>query len=163
MSQRGARFVWCIAVDFPDGKEFVVRGTCEGTIGFEEKGSNGFGYDNLFIVNKYDKTFAELFKPYLGDGTKLIIVGGVMDKQAAEDALKYTDLVAAGRAQIIDANFARKVVTGEGSIISEITDEEELQQKFTPGLREVFDKETKRPNFAKKAFGELDYDKALKY
>ena len=41
--------------------------------------------------------------------------------------------------------------------------EEELQQKFTPGLREVFDKETKRPNFAKKAFGELDYDKALKY
>ena len=110
-----------------------------------------------------DKTFAELFKPYLGDETKLIIVGGVMDKQAAEDALKYTDLVAAGRAQIIDANFARKVVTGEGSIISEITDEEELQQKFTPGLREVFDKETKRPNFAKKAFGELDYDKALKY
>ena len=110
-----------------------------------------------------DKTFAELFKPYLGDGTKLIIVGGVMDKQAAEDALKYTDLVAAGRAQIIDANFARKVVTGEGSIISEITEEEELQQKFTPGLREVFDKETKRPNFAKKAFGELDYDKALKY
>lgn len=110
-----------------------------------------------------DKTFAELFKPYLGDETKLIIVGGVMDKQAAEDALKYTDLVAAGRAQIIDANFARKVVTGEGSIISEITDEEELQQKFTPGLREVFDKETKRPNFAKKTFGELDYDKALKY
>ena len=60
MSQRGARFVCCIAVVFPDGKEFVVRGTCEGTIGFEEKGSNGFGYDNLFIVNKYDKTFAEL-------------------------------------------------------------------------------------------------------
>lgn len=60
MSQRGARFVCCIAVVFPDGKEFVVRGTCEGTIGFEEKGSNGFGYDNLFIVNQYDKTFAEL-------------------------------------------------------------------------------------------------------
>ena len=59
-SHRTARFVCCIAVVFPDGKEFVVRGTCEGTIGFEEKGSNGFGYDNLFIVNKYDKTFAEL-------------------------------------------------------------------------------------------------------
>mgnify|MGYP004697658229 CR=1 FL=1 len=49
-----------IAVVFPDGKEFVVRGTCEGTRGFEAMGSNGFGYDNLFIVNKYDKTFAEL-------------------------------------------------------------------------------------------------------
>ena len=38
MSQRSARFVSAIAVVFPDGKEFVVRGTCEGNIGFEEKG-----------------------------------------------------------------------------------------------------------------------------
>ncbi len=59
-SQRNARFVSAIAVVFPDGKEFVVRGTCEGSIGFEEKGNNGFGYDNLFIVNKYNKTFAEM-------------------------------------------------------------------------------------------------------
>ena len=60
MSQRTARFVSAIAVVFPDGKEFVVRGTCEGTIGFEEKGNNGFGYDSLFIVNGYNKTFAEM-------------------------------------------------------------------------------------------------------
>ena len=59
-SQRTARFVSAIAVVFPDGKEFVVRGTCEGTIGFEEKGKNGFGYDSLFIVNGYNKTFAEM-------------------------------------------------------------------------------------------------------
>lgn len=59
-SSRTARFVCCIAVVFPDGKEFVVRGTCEGTISFEEKGKNGFGYDNLFIVDQYNKTFAEL-------------------------------------------------------------------------------------------------------
>ena len=59
-SQRSARFVSAVAVVFPDGKEFVVRGTCEGSIAFEEKGSNGFGYDNLFIVNKYNKTFAEM-------------------------------------------------------------------------------------------------------
>lgn len=59
-SQRTARFVSAIAVVFPDGKEFVVRGTCEGSIGFEEKGKNGFGYDSLFIVNGYNKTFAEM-------------------------------------------------------------------------------------------------------
>ena len=59
-SHRGGRFVCCIAVVFPDGKEFVVRGTCEGTIGFEEKGGNVFGYDSLFIVDNYNKTFAEL-------------------------------------------------------------------------------------------------------
>ena len=60
ISHRSARFVCCIAVVFPDGKEFVVRGTCEGTIAFEEKGKNGFGYDSLFLVDNYNKTFAEL-------------------------------------------------------------------------------------------------------
>ena len=60
ISHRTGRFVCCIAVVFPEGKEFVVRGTCEGTIAFEEKGKNGFGYDSLFIVDKYNKTFAEL-------------------------------------------------------------------------------------------------------
>lgn len=59
-SKRTARFVSAIAVVFPDGKEFVVRGTCEGKIGFEEKGENGFGYDPLFIVDGYNKTFAEM-------------------------------------------------------------------------------------------------------
>ena len=54
------RFVSAIAVVFPSGKEFVVRGTCEGMIGFEEKGKNGFGYDPLFIVDNYNKTFGEL-------------------------------------------------------------------------------------------------------
>lgn len=60
ISNRTGRFVCCIAVVFPDGKEFVVRGTCEGTIAFEEKGKNRFGYDSLFIVDNYNKTFAEL-------------------------------------------------------------------------------------------------------
>lgn len=60
VSNRTGRYVCCIAVVFPDGKEFVVRGTCEGTIAFEEKGKNGFGYDSLFIVENYNKTFAEL-------------------------------------------------------------------------------------------------------
>ncbi len=60
MSKRTARFVSAIAVVFPDGKEFVVRGTCEGCIGFEEKGKNGFGYDSLFIVDGYNKTFGEI-------------------------------------------------------------------------------------------------------
>ncbi|MBO3444673.1 ribonuclease PH [Clostridium sp. CCUG 7971] len=60
MSKRTARFVSAIAVVFPDGKEFVVRGTCEGSIGFEEKGKNGFGYDSLFIVDGYNRTFGEI-------------------------------------------------------------------------------------------------------
>ncbi|SHJ82002.1 non-canonical purine NTP pyrophosphatase, RdgB/HAM1 family/ribonuclease PH,TIGR01966 [Tepidibacter formicigenes DSM 15518] len=60
MSKRSARFVSSIAVVFPNNEEFTVRGTVEGKIGFEEVGNNGFGYDPLFIVNRYNKTFGEL-------------------------------------------------------------------------------------------------------
>jgi len=58
--KRKARFRCVIAVAFPDGRILVSEGTCEGRIGYYPKGSNGFGYDPLFIVDKYDKTFAEL-------------------------------------------------------------------------------------------------------
>lgn len=60
LEERTARFVSVISVIFPNGKEIVVRGECEGIIGFEEKGSHGFGYDPLFIIPEYNKTFSEL-------------------------------------------------------------------------------------------------------
>lgn len=60
MSKRTARFVSAVAVVFPDGKEFVVRGICEGKICFEEIGENGFGYDSIFMVDGYNKTFAQI-------------------------------------------------------------------------------------------------------
>lgn len=132
--------------------------------------TNNFDFDYIHLSlpdykakpKDSDKTFAELFRPVIGKETKLIIVGDVMNQEAAEDALKYTDLVAAGRAQIIDANFAAKVVADEGdTVITELSDEEEKEQALTPGLREVMDKQTKRPNFAKMLQG-LDYSKAIK-
>lgn len=130
--------------------------------------TNNFDFDYIHLSlpdykakpKDSDKTFAALFKPVIGKETKLIIVGDVMSQETAEDALKYTDLVAAGRAQIIDANFAAKVVAGKGDkVITELSDEEEKEQALTPGLREVMDKQTKRPNFAKMLQG-LDYSKA---
>lgn len=54
---RTARFVCAICVSFPDGKEITAEGVCEGKIGYEYKGNNGFGYDPLFMVG--DKSFAE--------------------------------------------------------------------------------------------------------
>ena len=42
---------------FPDGREFTVRGECHGVIGYERKGSNGFGYDPLFYID--GRAFAE--------------------------------------------------------------------------------------------------------
>lgn len=58
--KRTARFVCTIAAIFPDGKKEVVRETIEGYIGYESKGSNGFGYDPIFYVPEFDCTTAEL-------------------------------------------------------------------------------------------------------
>lgn len=51
MEQRTAYYVCAICCVFPDGREITVRGECHGQIGFERDGSEGFGYDPLFIIN----------------------------------------------------------------------------------------------------------------
>ncbi|MDE5974305.1 MAG: RdgB/HAM1 family non-canonical purine NTP pyrophosphatase [Eubacterium sp.] len=48
--ERTAHYVCAICCEFPDGKEIIVRGECEGYIGFERDGNEGFGYDPLFLV-----------------------------------------------------------------------------------------------------------------
>ncbi len=59
-SDRSARFRCVIALRAPDGREWTVSGSCEGTIATAPRGTNGFGYDPLFIPVGYAKTFAEL-------------------------------------------------------------------------------------------------------
>ena len=58
--KRTARFVCAVAAVYPDDKELVVRETMEGYIGYEEKGTNGFGYDPIFYLKEFDKTSAEI-------------------------------------------------------------------------------------------------------
>lgn len=58
--KRTARFVCAIAAAFPDGRSFVVRGTIEGMIGYEERGENGFGYDPIFYLPEKGVSTAEL-------------------------------------------------------------------------------------------------------
>lgn len=60
LAKRTARFVSCIALVTPEGREEHAIGTCEGKIGFEEIGTEGFGYDPLFIVDGLDKTMSQL-------------------------------------------------------------------------------------------------------
>ena len=59
-ARRTARFVCAIAAVLPDGRELTSRGVIEGRIGYEEKGSNGFGYDPIFYVPEFGRTTAEL-------------------------------------------------------------------------------------------------------
>ena len=61
--ERSARFVSVITCLFPDGRKIVARGTCEGSILWEMRGENGFGYDPLFFVPDMNKTFSELSGP----------------------------------------------------------------------------------------------------
>lgn len=60
MEKRTARFVSCIALVLPDGRVESATGTCEGRIGLAKAGTEGFGYDPLFIVEGLGKTMAEL-------------------------------------------------------------------------------------------------------
>lgn len=57
---RKARFV-CVTVLAYKGKQLLCcRGECLGHILTQERGKNGFGYDPLFEVDGYNKTYAEL-------------------------------------------------------------------------------------------------------
>ncbi len=58
-----ARFRCVLALIDPfvrDGEPYVVEGTCDGRITRTPRGSGGFGYDPLFLVEGSDKTMAEL-------------------------------------------------------------------------------------------------------
>lgn len=45
-----------------DGKEYFFEGKVNGSIINEKRGSNGFGYDPIFVPDGYNKTFAEMTK-----------------------------------------------------------------------------------------------------
>lgn len=58
--KRTARFVCAIAAAMPNGEVITTHGVIEGRIGYEPKGSNGFGYDPIFYVPEYGCSSAQL-------------------------------------------------------------------------------------------------------
>ncbi len=60
LEQRTARFKCVVAVADIDCFVYIAEGTCAGIIAEEQRGDGGFGYDPLFYLPEYDKTFAEL-------------------------------------------------------------------------------------------------------
>jgi len=67
-ANRQARFVSVVAIAFPKPivREGIItdiivsEGIMAGKIGFEALGSNGFGYDPIFIPDGFDQTYAQL-------------------------------------------------------------------------------------------------------
>ena len=57
---RKARFRCAIALSSPTGRCQVVEGVCAGTLLPAPRGSNGFGYDPLFVPDGHTRTFAEM-------------------------------------------------------------------------------------------------------
>jgi len=55
-----ARFICALSLSFLNKKIACVIGKVEGTISLKPKGKNGFGYDPIFVPNKYKKTFGEM-------------------------------------------------------------------------------------------------------
>lgn len=55
---RGAAFTCCICYIDPEGTPHYFTGQCRGKIGYECRGTNGFGYDPIFMYG--EKSFAEL-------------------------------------------------------------------------------------------------------
>jgi non-canonical purine NTP pyrophosphatase (RdgB/HAM1 family) len=60
MEERTARFVCCAAFADLEGSVHIVRGTIEGAIVFNPRGTGGFGYDPIFVPENNALTFAEM-------------------------------------------------------------------------------------------------------
>jgi XTP/dITP diphosphohydrolase len=62
-ARRGARFVTCALARWPDGRELSVEGVLPGRIALAARGTNGFGYDPIFLPDPPDgdgRTLAEM-------------------------------------------------------------------------------------------------------
>lgn len=57
---RGAHFACAAALALPDGTRIVREGRIDGTLLHARRGTNGFGYDPIFLPDGYDRTTAEM-------------------------------------------------------------------------------------------------------
>ena len=80
---RRARYVSELVAIAPDGEELRGTGIFEGAIADAPRGSEGFGYDPIFIPDGYDRTVAEL-----GDEWKRVHSHRARAAQALVEALR---------------------------------------------------------------------------
>lgn len=78
---RTARFRCVLCLVDPSGAEHYFDGRCEGTIAQQPAGSQGFGYDPVFLPEGYTQSFAEL-----GEAIKSKISHRARAVQALRDA-----------------------------------------------------------------------------
>ncbi len=84
-SERGARYVCSICATFPNGDTITTEGICDGKIGREPCGGNGFGYDPIFY--RGDKSLAQISDEEKDE----ISHRGIALKKFAEELKKYIE------------------------------------------------------------------------
>lgn len=85
--KRTAHFISTIVLSFPDGREIIAEGRVNGTIIREKRGCDGFGYDPLFFIPEFGKTFAELS----GDEKNAISHRGIAMRELKQKLLRLPE------------------------------------------------------------------------
>lgn len=57
---RDAHFICALALAWPDGHVIWFEGRVDGTLVWPPRGTNGFGYDAMFLPNGHAQTFGEM-------------------------------------------------------------------------------------------------------
>ena len=98
MKKRGARYRAHIAIADPEGNILSEsEGACEGRIGFERKGSGGFGYDPLFFVPEFNCMMAEVSSErknrisHRGQALEILRteMGSILNPGLSQDSSRY--------------------------------------------------------------------------
>lgn len=58
--QRKASFYATLCLAHPDGRDVIYEGRCEGTLVWPPRGTQGHGYDPVFMPDGYDITFGQM-------------------------------------------------------------------------------------------------------
>ena len=88
-TERGARFRCVMVLAAPDGRRWQAEGVCEGLIAPEPRGGYGFGYDPIFLVPDYGRTFGELgdeVKSRISHRARAALAAAAILEQLRDDA-----------------------------------------------------------------------------
>ncbi|MFH0764716.1 MAG: RdgB/HAM1 family non-canonical purine NTP pyrophosphatase [Candidatus Omnitrophota bacterium] len=60
LKKRQAKFICAVAICDKGRIIKTIEESCKGLVAFQAKGADGFGYDPLFLIPRYNKTFGQL-------------------------------------------------------------------------------------------------------
>ena len=82
-----------------------------------------------------DRTYCELLREAMPEETKLLVAGGISTYEKMNDALNYVDIIAMGRATLIDPQIGYKLMNGkQNEIYLEFNEESVAKSNLTPGI-----------------------------